>query len=157
MRLYLVRHGKAEGHARNDHDRQLTADGAKRLATEAKVIARLGIQPARLYSSPRVRARQTADIIARALNMTIDISEAVNFDFSLESVAQLVAGLPLDAEVMFVGHNPSMAQVIHELTGATVEMKVGSLARIDLDSIPPQLHGHLAWLIAPKVFDALGG
>jgi phosphohistidine phosphatase len=155
MRLYLVRHGKAEGHTGNDHDRQLTSDGAKRLETEAQVIARLGINPDRIYSSPRVRARQTADIIARVLDKQVEISEEVNFGFTTESVTKLVNGLPLDAEVMFVGHNPSMAQVVHTLTGANVEMKVGSLARIDLHSLPPDLHGYLVWLIAPKVFDAI--
>ena len=151
-----MRHGKAEDQAPSDHDRQLTADGAKRLETEAQVIARLGINPVRIYSSPRVRARQTAEIIANALGKQVEISEEVNFGFNVESVMKLVDGLPPNAEVMFVGHNPSMSQVVHMLSGANVEMKVGSLARIDLDSAPPALHGHLVWLIAPKVFDALG-
>lgn len=155
MRLYLVRHGKAEDHSKNDHDRQLTPGGAKRLQTEAQVLARLGIDPTRIYSSPRVRARQTAEIIASALGKQVEISEEVNFGFSLESVMKLVDGLPPDAEVMFVGHNPSTAQVVHALTGANVEMKVGGLARIDLDTAPPELHGHLVWLLAPKVFDTL--
>lgn len=155
MRLYLVRHGKAEGHAGNDHDRRLTPDGVSRMETEARVIARLGIRPDRIYSSPRVRARQTAEIIASALDMDIVVDEAVNFDFSVQAVQRLVNGLPLDSEVMFVGHNPSMAQTVHALTGAEVEMKVGSLARVDIHTAPPQLRGHLVWLIAPKVFDAL--
>jgi phosphohistidine phosphatase len=155
MRLYLVRHGKAEDPSGDDHERQLTPDGAARVETEARVIARLGIQPDRIYSSPRVRARQTAAIIARALNSDIVIDEAVNFDFDVQAVQALINGLPVGSEVMFVGHNPSMEQTIFALTGARVEMKVGSLARIDIQIFSPELLGTLIWLIAPRVFDAL--
>ena len=155
MRLYLVRHGKAEDHSRDDHERQLTPDGVARVETEARVIAKLGVQPDRIYSSPRVRARQTAEIIAKALNTDIVIDEAVNFDFDVRAVQSLINGLPVGSEVMFVGHNPSMEQTIFALTGAQVEMKVGSLARIDIQVFSPDLRGYLVWLLAPRVFDVL--
>ena len=157
MRLYLVRHGKAEPQSTNDHDRKLTADGAERLQTEAQVLARLGVNPQHIYSSPRVRARQTAEIIASALDKTVEIREEVNFGFNVNALARLVHGLPANAEVMFVGHNPSMSAVVEAITGATVEMKVGSLARVDLDSTSREPYGYLVWLLAPKVFDVLGG
>ena len=44
--------------------------------------------------------------------------------------------------------------VIHELCGAFVTMKPGGLARLKLDS--DARNGYLEWLIAPRVFDALG-
>ena len=156
MRLYLVRHGKAEDYTTNDHDRQLTGEGAARLETEAQVIARLGstrsVFTAARASAPARPPRSSRRHWAKGLRS----ARRVNFGFTVDSVAALVAGLPWNAEVMFVGHNPSMSQVVHALTGANVEMKTGSLARIDIDSPPPVLHGHLVWLLAPKVFDALG-
>ena len=155
MQLYLVRHGKAEEGTGDDHERRLTADGIKKLETEARVIKELGIRPTRIYSSPRVRARQTAEIIARALGMDITIDEAVNFGFDLSAVARLISGLPEDAQVMFVGHNPSMSNVVQALTGASVDLKVGGLARVDILFPGPALSGQLAWLLAPRVFEAL--
>lgn len=157
MKLYFVRHGKAQpGEGRmEDHDRPLTPDGVARMEAAAKVIARLGIRPDPIYSSPRVRARHTAEIIAKALKREVEIREEVNFDFDVNAVAALTKDLPDDAEVMFVGHNPSMEDTIRALTGADMMMKVGSLARVDVTQTNTALHGQLIWLLAPKVFDAL--
>lgn len=157
MKLYLVRHGKAQTADGRVEDalRELTPDGKKRLETEARALARMAIRPVRIYSSPRVRARQTAEIIASALNMAVEIREEVNFDFDTSAVAALIEGLPPDAEVMFIGHEPSMSDVIRALTGANVVMKVGSLARVDVEDPHADLRGYLVWLLAPRVFDGL--
>ncbi len=159
MKLYFVRHGKAQpGEGRmEDHDRPLTPDGIARMETEAQVLARLGMKPDHIYSSPRLRAQQTAEILAKALKGEVEIREEVNFDFDVTAVAALTQGLPDDAEVMFVGHNPSMEDTIRALTGADVMMKVGSLARVDVTQAAAPLRGQLIWLLAPKVFDALAG
>ena len=157
MKLYLVRHGKAQAADGTVEDtlRQLTPDGRKRLETEAQALARIGINPTHIFSSPRVRALQTAEIIASALHKTIEIREEVNYDFDISAIATLIKGIPPDAEVMFVGHEPTMSDAIFRLTGADVVMKVGSLARVDIENSQPALHGQLIWLLAPRVFDGL--
>jgi phosphohistidine phosphatase len=156
MRLYLVRHGKAEETASSDHERRLTPEGMARMQRAARAIVSLGLRPQYIYSSPRVRARQTAEIIANALNLNVELREEVNYGFNIEALGMLTVGLQYDAEAMFVGHNPSMSQVIHDLTGANVEMKTGSLARVDIAFPAQVLQGSLVWLIAPRVFDLLG-
>ena len=155
MRLYFLRHGKAEQQAASDHERELTPAGAERIAVAATVMAKLGLAPGHIFSSPRVRARQTAAIVAGALGKTVEIDDAVNFSFDLEAVETLVRDLADDEEVMFVGHEPSMSLTVGQLTGADVRMKVGGLARVDVENDLP-LRGQLIWLIAPVVFDALG-
>jgi len=157
MKLYFVRHGKAQtGDGRmQDHDRPLTPTGVARLETEAAVLARLGLKLDTLYSSPRVRARQTAEIIGKALDQAVEIREEVNFDFDMTVLAALTEPLADNAGVMFVGHNPSMEDVVRRLTSADVMMKVGSLARVDVDAPKKDLHGVLVWLLAPRVFDGL--
>jgi phosphohistidine phosphatase len=157
MKLYLVRHGKAQAADGTVEDslRQLTPDGIKRLETEAQALARIGIDPAHIFSSPRVRAQQTAEIIANALHKTVEIREEVNYDFDVNAIATLIQGVMPDAEVMFVGHEPTMSDAIYKLTGANVVMKVGSLARVDIDSSQADLYGQLVWLLAPRVFDGL--
>lgn len=157
MRLYLLRHGHAEdGMGISDHDRQLTPEGITRLHTAARMMAALELNPLKIYSSPRLRARQTAQIVAQALNKAVDISEEVNFSFSVSAVQTLLKDVPANREVMFVGHNPSMSAVVNALTGADVMMKKGGLACIDLIEHTP-MRGELVWLITPRVFDAFSG
>ena len=155
MRLYFVRHGIAEDLAASDFVRALTKRGRRRVATSANVMKRLGIEPVRIFSSPRLRARQTAEIIAEELDMPVMISEAVNFGFDLGDARSLTRKLDADDEVMFVGHNPDMSLLVSELTGVDVSMKKGGLARIDVVGRTVD-EGELVWLIAPKVFDAVG-
>lgn len=154
MRLYIVRHGIAEEFAESDFARELTARGRRRVAASAKVMRRLNLKPARIFSSPRLRARQTAEIIGERLGIPVQLADEVNFGFDLDDIHKLTRDLRADDEVMFVGHNPDMSLLTHELTGVDVSMKKGGLARIDLLGRRAR-HGELVWLIAPKVFDAL--
>lgn len=156
MKIYLLRHAEAEDISTSDHNRRLTARGIKRTTTAANVMVSLGIKAAHIYSSPRVRARQTAEIVADAMGMLVELDEEVNFGFDMDSVASLISGLDVDEDVMFVGHEPSMSAVVRGLSGAAVNMKKGGLARIDLLN-RASLRGELVWLIAPKVFGVLAG
>lgn len=157
MRLYFLRHAEAEQLAPGDFDRRLTARGVRRTKMAAQVLLKLGIKPDHIYSSPRVRALQTAEIVSEALTIPVEIDDGLDFRFDLEVVEELIDDLPLDAEVMFVGHEPGMSEVVEELTGAFVAMKKGGLARVDVDYVAEPLRGQLIWLIAPKVFDQLKG
>ena len=157
MQLYFLRHGHAEdGYNMNDHDRQLTDDGSARMQTAAQVMARLDLNLTKIYSSPRIRAKQTAQAVADALGMPIEITEACNFGFSVSHVQQMAKAHGGNDSLMFVGHNPSMTDVVSELTGTRFMMKKGGLARVD--TIGNTVAGaELVWLIAPKVFDNLDG
>ena len=154
MRLYLLRHGKAEVGSGSDAQRQLTPAGVSRMQTAARVIARLKIRPARIFSSPRVRARQTADIVAAALDCQVEVRGSLDYGFSVADLPALHASLPPGTDLLCVGHNPYLPMMVQELCGGYVTMKPGGLARIRLD--PGERAGYLEWLIAPRVFDALG-
>lgn len=154
MRLYFVRHGIAEDLAASDFARELTKRGRRRVITSAKVMKRLGIAPDAIFSSPRLRARQTAEIIAEALGLPATLSEGLNFGFDLADIRRLTRRMEAEAEVMFVGHNPDMSLLVSEITGVDAPMKKGGLARIDVFGRNVD-EGELVWLIAPKVFDAL--
>ena len=78
MILYLVRHGIAENSAPGgDPDRRLTQQGTFRTAMVAKGLKRLGIELDRIVSSPYVRARQTAEIIAKKTQKPILFEEGL--------------------------------------------------------------------------------
>ncbi len=154
MRYYFVRHGIAEDMAASDFDRELTSRGRRRVARSAQVMKRLNLQPARIFSSPRLRARQTAELIGAALDIPVSIVETLDFGFDLSGIERLTRDMHFDDELMFVGHNPDMSEVVHELTGVDLSMKKGGMARVDVLGSNAR-HGELLWLIAPKVFDAL--
>jgi phosphohistidine phosphatase len=154
MKLYFVRHGEAEDLAPTDHSRELTERGKQRVSQSAQVLKQLGITLKAIYSSPRIRAKQTATLIAEALELDVTITEEVNFGFDLSNLKLLTKKLKSGDGVMFVGHNPDMSQIVHKMTGASVSMKKGGLARIDVVNHKTR-RGELVWLIAPKVFDVL--
>lgn len=155
MRLYFMRHGYAEpAIGKPDEERELTADGVNKVQTAAVVIERLALTPLRIYCSPRKRATQTAQIVAKALNTSLEIDDAVNFGFDVLAAGNIAAKAQ-GADVLFVGHEPTMSQTISTITGgSSVVMKPGSLARVDVIA-KTNLSGELVWLITPDVFGAV--
>ena len=131
MKLYFVRHGRAEAATTSDFDRALTQRGVGNTQAMARMLTRMEVAPDVIYSSPRLRARQTAEIIGEGLGVEVDIREELDFGFNAQVVEVLLRELPPDADVMFVGHEPTMSSVINALTGARVKMKKGSFARVD--------------------------
>ena len=91
MRLLFFRHAEAGYDAPSDFERTLTARGIKRTQTAAQVIKRLGIMPRAIYSSPRIRARETADIIADVLGVRVQIHDGLDFNFEVDVVRELTA------------------------------------------------------------------
>ncbi len=154
MALYFVRHGQAEaGTGKLDEARELTPDGVRRIKNAAQVLRRMGIAPEHIYSSPRVRAQQTAQHIATAVGKTVDVHPALDFDFGPEAVADFVAAHG-NIDLMFVGHEPTMSGTLATLTGAEVVMQPGSVGCVRLTS-QAGLRGELMWFGAPSLFDAV--
>ena len=74
MRLILVRHGRPdEGHAERPHDPPLREDGWRQARAVGAFLANEGVS--RVVASPLMRARQTAEPLAAALSMPIDLVE----------------------------------------------------------------------------------
>jgi phosphohistidine phosphatase len=158
MKLYFFRHGHAEeadGPDFDDFARRLTDKGIERTEAAARALVKLGVKPALMYSSPRVRARQTADILAKGIGMNVAVREEVGFGFTIEHIPALLADAGADDEIMFVGHEPDLSITVSKLVGGgEVVMKKGGMARVDLFATTP-LRGALVWVIPPKVFDDL--
>lgn len=158
MKLYFFRHGQAEDAQMPDFDdftRELTDKGAERVRAAGEALIRLGVKPAYLYSSPRLRARQTADVLGKVLGVEVIVREEVGFGFHVHIVESLIAGLDPRAEVMFVGHEPDLSATVSALIGGgEIVMKKGGLARVDISDERP-LQGALVWMIAPRVFDCI--
>jgi phosphohistidine phosphatase len=160
--LYLVRHGVAEERGDawpDDAKRPLTADGTSRMRKAAQGLARLGVGVDIVLSSPLVRARQTAEILAGELNPRPSI---VNVESLAPggSHAALVADLEKNARksrIALVGHEPEIGELAARLIGSRhpIEFKKGTVCCIDVDEIPPSGPGDLRWLLTPKIMRSL--
>ena len=154
MKVYFLRHGVAaepEDWKGSDYDRPLTDDGRERMAREAKAIRKLDLKLDAILTSPLVRAKQTADIVARELRMPSKEDERLGGDFDVSSLEAILQGCADLKALMLVGHEPSMSSVIGRLIGvARIDLKKGGLACVELPDAAT-MTGDLLWLIPPKV------
>jgi phosphohistidine phosphatase len=118
MRLILVRHAHAAPGS-PDELRTLTATGreqarelAERLAPERPVV---------VLSSPLLRARETADAIARAAGAPLRVDERLGPGASAEAVLAAVADAGEGDTVVVVGHEPDCGEIAAALVGGEVE------------------------------------
>jgi len=156
MMCYFLRHGPAGDREKwegPDSQRPLTPDGRKRIAREARTVADLKLGIERVITSPLVRARQTAELVADELDLKNALVEDPRIDlgFSCERLASVLGEYHDAKAIMLVGHDPSMTGVIEEVIGgAAIDFKKGALACVEIRSLAP-LHGRLMWLAAPKL------
>jgi len=153
VQLYFIRHGIAENPSpqKADFDRELSAHGAKELEKAARRLKEIGFHPDLLVTSPLVRARQTAQILAKGLKLEKRLVVDPRLDPGLD-VAKLRAVIAEHAEAdnfAFVGHEPSLSEVIADLIGGgMVVCGKGGVARVDLEKRESN-HGELVWLLHP--------
>jgi phosphohistidine phosphatase len=168
MNLYLMRHGIAlpsdDPSVTDDSERPLTRKGIKRMRKAARGVRRLDIPFDALLTSPLVRARQTAEILAGALGIEARLEEISGLAPE-STVEHLIFGLTRyqDREhLILVGHEPLLSDTVSHLLCARqsstvdVELKKGSLCRIEVDKIPAVSPAKLHWLLTPKQLRALG-
>jgi phosphohistidine phosphatase len=155
VRVYFLRHGLAGDRSDwqgDDFDRPLTHDGMKRMERESKTIAELDLELDVIVTSPLVRAKQTAEIVAKRLGLRDVLVDdpAVGHGFSVANLRAILDKHRAAEAMMLVGHEPSMSQVIGDLLGgAAVDMKKGAIACLEIE--PSTMRGELIWLLPPKV------
>jgi phosphohistidine phosphatase len=129
--LWLLRHGEAVPHdSKPDDDRELTARGERQAIAAGEALARLGVEFAACYTSPKVRARDTARLAARALNVEPEETSVLADGFDADDAFELLLGHDDHTRVLAVGHNPSFEQVVRDLTGGRVDFKKGAVVAI---------------------------
>ena len=160
--LYFVRHGLAEERGDawpDDTKRPLTEEGMARLRKAVRGLAGMGVSIDVVLTSPLVRARQTADIVAGGLEPRPSI---VNIDSLAPagSYAAVLADLEKHSRktrIALVGHEPMLGELAARLIGSRhpIEFKKGGVCRIDVETLPPAGPGDLRWLLTPKILRAL--
>jgi phosphohistidine phosphatase len=168
MNLYLMRHGIAlpqdDPSVTHDAERPLTPKGMKRMRKAARGLRELGISFDAILTSPLVRARQTAEIVAAALGLESRLEEISGLAPE-STVEHLMFGLTRyqDREhLLLVGHEPLLSNTAAYLLGGRkpanvmVNFKKGSLCCIEIEALPTSGPGTLHWLLTPKQLRLLG-
>jgi phosphohistidine phosphatase len=136
-----------------DFDRPLAREGRDRMTQAAKALAVLRLKLDVIVTSPLVRAKQTATIVAKRLKLEDRLVEdpRLGGGFGTSELAEVLTEHRTANAVMLVGHEPSMSRIVGELVGgADIDFKPGSLACVNVPD-PATLRGTLLWLIPAKV------
>lgn len=168
MNLYFMRHAIAvardEPGVDTDGERPLSPKGIKRMRKAARGLKRLEIRFDVLLTSPLLRARQTADVVAPliGLDSQVEVISGLTPESSVDTLISDLTGYQNREHLLLVGHEPLLSRTISFLlTGKKnqelgIQLKKGGLCRIEVDELPPNKPGKLHWLLAPKQLRVLG-
>jgi phosphohistidine phosphatase len=168
MNLYLMRHGIAlaqdDPSVARDAERPLTSKGLKRMRKAARGLSALAIPFDSILTSPLIRARQTADIVASTLGLETYLEEISGLapESNVEHLMFSLTRYQDRKHMLLVGHEPLLSSVAAHLLGGrkpaslNVEFKKGGLCRIEIDSLPAAAPGTLHWFLTPKQLRLLG-
>jgi phosphohistidine phosphatase len=138
-RLILLRHAKSSWNhpEMRDFERPLNERGNHDAARMGTRLKERGVMPDRIVSSPAIRAAQTAEIVAAGLDCPkekIQCLEAI-YDASANELLRCIQDLnDVDAQVLFIGHNPGISSLVKHLIGRDIgDMPTCGALAIDFD------------------------
>jgi phosphohistidine phosphatase len=155
MKLYLVRHATASDVAPSDAERDLTREGRDEARIAGAALAQLGVGPSHILSSPLVRARHTAEIVAEALkfNAGVALLDELANNTSTPSLLKALRPHASAGEIILVGHMPSLSEHLAALIDAKdaqgFPLGKASVACIELEQLRTGA-GQLRWLMRQK-------
>ena len=158
MRILLIRHGIAEEFSPDglDESRALSSEGITKMRQTASVLKSIVERVDCMASSNLVRAIQTAEILATALNPREKQQlEALAPDGSPPQVVNWLFSRDPGSTICLVGHLPSISflsgLLLFGQLRAALEFKKGSAALIEFQGAPKAGAGELKWLLPPRV------
>jgi phosphohistidine phosphatase len=166
MNLFLLRHGIAAepGVAGYEPDskRPLTSKGKDRLREAVRAMKVLDLSFDLILSSPFLRAKQTADIIANRLKLrkklafSEDLTPAGNPRLLIQQLNQF---RPEPENVLLVGHEPYLGRLVGLLaagnTSLELDFKKGGLAKLEAEYLLYGRCAKLVWLLTPRLMELI--
>ncbi len=158
MLIYLLRHGDASQEYQNDRQRPLSEEGKTSVKKVAEYVLRNKINPTRLITSPMLRAWQTANIVAEALNLNdkIEESDSMMPDSNPDDILRILTRLDNNERVLLVGHQPLLGILISNLISkgfANIEVRKSSLACVEIHQPVSAGKGVLKFFINPELIN----
>lgn len=160
MELYLMQHG-ANLSADIDPAKPLSPVGMDAAAKAARLLRALGATPGLIAASPKLRARQTAIIVARELGYpepAIETFETLSPNAKPETTFESLRRRSDASPVLVVGHMPHLSHFINYLAcpqgGVNLTMEHACLTRVDIPHALPG-KGRIALHLRPAIYTLL--
>jgi len=160
--LFILRHGEAGNRmtvVEEDSERPLTPDGRAEMQKIAKSLKSIGLQTKQIYTSPLKRARETAEITAKILNIpTLEEWDELKPDGSKVALYRKLERLEQNSRPILVGHEPYLTSMIGEIIGTKspkIVLKKGGVGKVRITSFTPRISGELRWLLTPKIMSKM--
>jgi phosphohistidine phosphatase len=148
MRVYLMRHATAEDPVTGpDSGRRLTEQGRREAREAGKALLERGAAPVAILTSPRLRARETAELVAAELGgkMPVEVREPLTCGATSEIYrAELQTRSPGD--VLLVAHNPELSSFASSLAGRMVSFRPSTVCCFEIEKDDVRL----VWLRQPS-------
>ncbi len=161
MNLYIVRHAIAVQREASDYEddsqRPLTDPGRKKMKKIVTGIHQLGVELDTILSSPYVRARDTAKILASEFKMKNKVAFSDNLipPGNFESLIDEINEKYNVNNLALVGHEPMLSSLISWLTTGNTDMKVtlkkGGVCYLAADNLQQERRATLEWLLTPAL------
>jgi phosphohistidine phosphatase SixA len=155
VQLHLLRHAHAGDPAKwqgSDDVRPLSEKGRLQAERLGIFLAHANFEPDAIVSSPRLRAIETARLVAAPLGVAVRVDDALGEPLDIETLEALLRSWGDPRRPVVVGHDPDFSQIAADLTGiAELPVRKGALVRIDLQRPIEAGAGLLRWLLPPEL------
>jgi phosphohistidine phosphatase len=155
--LFLLRHAKAVpgSGSLQDRDRPLNDQGRAQAMRIGNYFKEQKFELDFILSSAALRARETTELFLKGAERGTEVNyDQRIYEASRHQLFEVLAETDQDkSNVLLVGHNPGLEELLQHLTGRIESMGTGTLAKIDFAAAdwidPGKMKGHLDWLIKP--------
>ncbi|MBQ7907982.1 MAG: histidine phosphatase family protein [Elusimicrobiaceae bacterium] len=131
--LILMRHGKADPYAESDFSRPLLPTGRERVLRSAQALLSQQTKPELFFASPLLRAQQTAEIVARVLQVPFQTQDLLDGRLSAKGLLEFIqTHLQEKDSLLLVGHNPNMSILASLLCKEYVSFEPGQYMCFDM-------------------------
>lgn len=161
--LYLVRHAIAADRGSewpDDAKRPVTERGVARFRECVKGLDELDVAIDEVFTSPLVRAKQTAELLAAGVDgkPPVKLLEALAPGHTAAAVMAQLAKLAKRRRIALVGHEPDLGELAAHLIGAqrALPFRKGGMCRIDVETLTSRRAGSLIWFATPKMLRSMG-
>jgi phosphohistidine phosphatase len=155
VQLHLLRHAHAGDPMKwngPDDARPLSEKGRLQAERLGLLLADASFEPDAIAASPKLRALDTARLVATPLGMPVRVVEALAGPLDVETLEALLDSLGNPSRPVLVGHDPDFSELAAALVGvAELPMRKGALVRIDLTRPLEPGAGTLRWLLPPEL------
>lgn len=165
MKLLIVRHGQAGDReqfaatGQPDELRPLTKEGAREMKDVARALHRVVSSIDTLATSPLVRARQTAEAVAKEYDVSILETDALKPEAPFQEFEAWARRAAKGEVTTIVGHEPHLSGLIAWLIGdsgdAQLVLKKAGACLLDFQGPPKHGAGRMRWLLTPSVLRRL--